>query len=171
MKIRVVLIVLFIFTIIPFSYCQFQSKVVPKDSDKFELILYNDSVISRKVLTHKVIKLRQADIDNDGKDEVIIGAFRSTALDTVKRYRINIWKLDSNLIKPKWLGSFLPHPLYDFEIFRVNNNNFIRTIEYEENGLYLVSEYKWHSFGLKHIRYLERNISIDKARNLLIQPK
>jgi hypothetical protein len=68
---------------------------------------------------------------------------------------------------PKWLGSFLPHPLYDFELASKNNNFYIITIEYDQNNLFLVSEYEWHSFGLKFIRYINRNISLNEALTLL----
>jgi hypothetical protein len=36
----------------------------------------------------------------------------------------------------------------------------------ESNGLFLVAEYEWHSFGLKFTRYLKREIDFNEASEL-----
>jgi hypothetical protein len=150
---------------------QFKSTILQIDSNKYQLIVKfrnnNDSQNLIKRLPYKVFKIRQADIDNDGIDDIILGVFKSTVFDSTLKNRINIWNVDSNLISPKWLSSFLPHPLYDFEISNSNNETLVRTIEYEQNKLFLVAEYKWHSFGLKFIKYIVRNISLNEAQTIL----
>ena len=164
---RIIIFLLINIFISNYLFGQFKSKIVQIDSTKCELIIYNDSIISKKLFFYKVLKHYQADIDKDGKDEIILGVYKSTILDSVKRYRINIWQLDSNQIVPKWLGSFLPHPIFDFDIIKLNNEFLIRTIEFEENNLFLISEYRWHSFGLKYIRSLVKNVTLDEAKKTL----
>ena len=61
----------------------------------------------------------------------------------------------------------MPHPVYDFNVISTIEKTWIRTIECEPNALFLVAEYEWHSFGLKFIRYVKREITLDEASSLL----
>jgi len=154
---------------------QFTSNLVQLDTNKYQLIVKaatgnGDSAILTKRLPYNVFKIRQADIDNDGADEIILGVHKITHLDSIVRARINIYSVESKKITPQWLGSFMAHPLYDFELASKNNNFYIVTIEYEQNNLFLVSEYEWHSFGLKFIRYIKRNIILNEALTILTNP-
>lgn len=151
---------------------QYSSHIEKIDTCHYRIIVkpLNDTVeISRRIVG-SVFKYRQADLDQDGTDDIILGVYKSTVLDSIKRNRINIYTLAENRIVPKWLGSFLPNPLYDFEIISINNQFYIVTTEYEENNLFLVTEYEWHSFGLKFIRYLKRNIDLNEALTLMKNP-
>lgn len=156
-------------------FAQFTSQLVQIDSNRYQLIVKaatgnGDSTILTKRLPYDVFKIRQADIDKDGADEIILGVHKITHLDSIVRARINIYSVDSNKIVPKWLGSFMPHPLYNFELVSKNNNFYIVTIEYEQNNLFLAAEYEWHSFGLKFIRYIQRNINLNEALTILTNP-
>jgi hypothetical protein len=154
---------------------QFKSSLVQIDTNKFQLVVKSlspngDTLFLSKRLPYPVFKIRQADVDNDSKDEIILGVYKATHLDTLSRNRINIYSVDSNKIKPKWLGSFLPHPLYDFDLVKRENKSYVITIEYEQNNLFLLAEYEWHSFGLKFVRYIKRNIYLSEALTLLSNP-
>jgi hypothetical protein len=151
---------------------QFSSKLIQLDSSKYMLQVIKyvkpyDSIVFFKRLPYKVFKLRQADINNDGQDEFIVGAIRKTFLDSITRKRINIWKIEDKNIVPFWLGSKMPFPLYDFEIYKSNKDFKFFTIEYESNGLFLLAEYEWHSFGLKFIGHIKRNISLKEAQSFI----
>ena len=76
-------------------------------------------------------------------------------------------KIENNHLEPMWLSSFLPHPLYDFDVVTMKDAVVVRTIEYEKDSLFLVSEYEWHSFGLKFLRYIKRNINLAEALALI----
>jgi len=151
---------------------QFTSHIVRVDSAKNRLevvkhLPLGDSVVFTKRMPYPVYKFIQADIDNDGIDEFLVGSIRITILDSAVRKRINIWRVENNAIVPMWLGSKMPHPVYDFDVNRQLNKTIIRTIEFEPNTLFLVAEYEWHSFGLKFIRYVKREISLDEAFKLV----
>jgi hypothetical protein len=151
---------------------QFTSHIVMLDSGRNQLEVVShlpsgDSVIMTRRLPYPVYRLIQADIDDDGVDEFIVGASRITILDSVVRKRINIWKVGKKTIVPLWLGSKMPHPVVDFNVIRLPAKTFLRTIEIESNGLFLVAEYEWHSFGLKFKSYIKRQVDFNEASAIL----
>jgi len=148
------------------------STLVRADSSGYILVIKNknDVLIDRKHFSYPVFKLRQADIDQDGQDEFVLGVRKITVLDTTVRNRINIWKLDHNRLVPMWLSSFFPHPLYDFEVHTLQHEVVVLTIEYDKDKRFLVSEYVWHSFGLKFKRYIKRNVNLAEALTLIQNP-
>jgi hypothetical protein len=151
---------------------QYTSRIISTDSTRNMLEVVHhlsskDSVVYTKRLPYPVYKYYQADIDNDGIDEFLVGSIRITILDSTIRKRINIWRLDSKGIVPMWLGSKMPHPVYDFEVNRSANKTRIRTIEFEQNELFLVAEYEWHSFGLKFVQYIKRQKTLEEASILI----
>lgn len=125
------------------------------------------TIILTKRMYFPIFKLRQADLDGDGKDDFILGAIKRTVFDTSICKRINIWKIEDNTIVPMWLGSKMPRPLYDFEIQKDKEGNMVYTIECENGGLFMVVAYKWRSFGLKFIGYIKREIQLDEAYQIL----
>lgn len=122
-----------------------------------------DSMSFFRNLPYPVYRFVQADVNGDGIDEFLIGSVRITILDSVVRKRVNIWKLENNRIVPMWLGSKMPHPVFDFSVVKEFNKCYVRTIELESNDLFLVADYEWHSFGLKFVRYLQRGLTLDNA--------
>jgi hypothetical protein len=151
------------------SKAQYTSWLVKIDPAKYQLFVKveNEPDTVSKILPYKVFKLRQADLNNDGMDEIIVGVSKKTKLDNTERKRINIWKINDNRIEPMWLGSFLPHPLYDFDIGHENKKTIVVTIEYEQDNSFLIAEYEWHSFGLKFIRFVKRKIELTGAQTIL----
>ncbi len=123
--------------------------------------------ISEWKLNYPVYHFECADIDADGNDDIIVGVIKPTRFDSISRKRIFIFKLIDGYIRPLWLGSRVGQPLEDFKVVRGDSLNLIRTIEMEQNGNYLVADYKWQSFGLTFVKYVSRNINLKEARNLL----
>lgn len=169
-----------VFILLNFMLClmpiqgQTCSRLVQMDSCKYRLIVTmhaagGDSTVMTKELRFKVLALQQADINNDGRMEFLLKVSKKTVLDPTERVRINIFKIENQKIVPMWLSSFMPHPLYDFEVKHTSGNVTVLTIELEQNGNFMVSEYKWHSFGLKFMRYIQRNISLQEAHNIITQ--
>lgn len=126
-----------------------------------------DSIITVRRLAYPIYYFKQADIDGDGRDDFVIGAIKIANFDKIHRKRINIWTLRDGRIVPLWLGSKMPHPLYDFRVTPQDGINHIVTIENEADGLYLLAEYKWQSFGLKFMQYIKREIPLNEAVELL----
>lgn len=122
-----------------------------------------ETIYSVWSLKYPVFHFESGDINKDGKEDILVGVIKPTRFDSVRRKRIFIFKIFEGHIRPMWLGSKVSMPLEDFKMVNVQGENCIRTIEKEQNGNYLVAEYKCRGFGIEFIRYLERDISIQKA--------
>jgi hypothetical protein len=150
---------------------QYRAVVANVDSCLNILKVYSlervDSLIDSRRMAYPVYYFKQADINGDGIDDMVLGTIKTANFDKVSRKRVNIWTLRKGVIVPLWLGSKMPHPLYDFRVRTVDDINHIVTIEYEADGLYLVAEYRWLSFGLKFIRYIAREVSLNDALSLI----
>lgn len=135
----------------------------------YSLCLYlNDSLYSEWELKYPVYNIDFGDIDNDGSPEILIGVIKTTRFDPHLNKRLFIFKVTEDYyIRPKWLGSRLGQPLINFNLAEENGQVIIRSIEQEKDGTYLVANYKWKGFGLEFIKYVERNISLNKAETLL----
>jgi len=105
-----------------------------------------------------------ADMDEDGTEDILLGVIKRTRFDSVNRKRIFTFKLVEGHIRPLWLGSRVSQPLEDFKVIKQGAKNRIRTIESEENGKFLIADYKWKGFGLTFIHYLARNLNADSVR-------
>lgn len=150
---------------------QYSAQILKVDSLQNQLVVTNATnpglPAYTKRMNYPIFKLREADLDNSGHNVIILGVVKRTKFDTTRCKRINIWKIEDNAIIPMWLGSKLSHPLYDFELKKDKSISTICTIESENDGLYLVAAYQWHSFGLKFIRYIKREITLDIAYQTL----
>jgi hypothetical protein len=94
MKNKILLFGITIFYCIALSG-QFTSQLVQLDSNKYQLFVKvamekDDSISLTKRLPYNVFKIRQADIDKDGTDDIILGVNKITHSDSVVRTRINI---------------------------------------------------------------------------------
>lgn len=135
----------------------------------YSLCLYlNDSLYSEWELKYPVYNIDFGDIDNDGSPDILVGVVKTTRFDPSLNKRLFIFKVTKDYyIRPKWLGSRMGQPLENFKLAESNGQTVIRSIEKEKDGTYLVADYKWRSFGLEFIEYVERNISLEKAETLL----
>lgn len=136
-------------------------------NSQYTLVATTGNYTNQWKLPYPVYRFITADINNDGNTDILVGLIKTTRFDTIPRKRLFIYKLVDGCIRPMWLGSRVGQPLIDFSVSQFNGYNVIRTAEYEHNGNCLVAEYKYQKFGIKFIRYIERNISPEKARLLL----
>ncbi|WP_367584875.1 hypothetical protein [Aquimarina sp. 2304DJ70-9] len=118
-------------------------------------------------LPYPVYQFHTGDIDNNGTDDALIGVIKSTRFDSTSDKRLFIFKNYKGLVRPLWLGSRLSQPLVNFGCYQDKDGTYIRSIEREKSGKYLVAEYKWRKFGLEFIRYLRREIDSTTALTFL----
>ena len=118
-------------------------------------------------LPYPVFKLEIADMDNDSNSDVLVGVIKATRFDPVIRKRLFAYQFTDGTIRPLWLSSRLGQPLYDFTSVIHDKQTFIQSIELERDNTYLVAEYKWQVFGLRFRKYIARNVSLSKAKELL----
>jgi hypothetical protein len=128
-----------------------------------------DSLTDSWPLYHPVFKLLKGDVNNDGNEDVAVGVIKSTRRDSVIRKRLFIYQIRNRSIIPLWLGSSLSHPMEDFSIINTDSTTLVRSIEIEKSNRYLIAEYEWFGFGLTFRKYLQREIELNNARQLLDQ--
>lgn len=114
-----------------------------------------------------VYRLELGDVNQDKKPDALIGVIKETPYDSVMRRRLFIYTVEENHWKPLWLGSRVSQPLVDFHLFPKGGEMLVKTIEKEQNGLYLLAEYRFGNFGLNFSQYLERDLTQSEARKQL----
>ncbi|GAA3657721.1 hypothetical protein [Flavivirga jejuensis] len=147
------------------------------EDNKFSLVSENDTLhyvqiktdttINNWQLPYPVYQFQVGDVDNNGKDDILVGVIKTTRFDSTMSKRLFIFKNYYGLVRPLWLGSSLGQELVDFKFVEDKKGARIRSIEKEKSGKYLVAEYKWRKFGLKFTTYINREITIEKAKALL----
>jgi hypothetical protein len=124
------------------------------------------NIISEWKLNYTVYHFECAEMNDDGVEDILVGVIKKTRFDSISRKRIFIFKLVDGYIRPLWLGSKVSCPLEDFKVIHLTPVNYIRTIEVEKNGNFLLAEYKWKGFGITFVRYIIRNTSHANACQL-----
>lgn len=115
------------------------------------------------VLPFPVYHFEIADMDNNGVNDILVGAIKSTRFDPVIRKRLFAYRIDQGYIRPLWLGTKVGRPLDNFKAVKQGEKTIIRTIEQDQNKKYYIGEYEWKGFGLSWIRYLGERITNEKA--------
>jgi len=131
-------------------------------------LFVNDSLNSTWELKYPVYQINFGDVNNDSIPEIIVGTIKATRYDPKIDKRLFIFKItDDYYIRPLWMGSRVSQPLVDFSLKEQYPISKIRTIEREQDGTYLVAEYRWRGFGLDFVEYIHHHISIDRAKQEL----
>ena len=117
-------------------------------------------------LPYPVYQFQTGDVDGDGRMDAMVGVVKSTRFYPEKARRLFIFKQIRSTkghskgeikVRPLWLGSKLGGILEDFRfIAPVEGDSMgrIRALESTTDSLYVVSDYKWESFGMKFDRYI-----------------
>ncbi|GAA4107342.1 hypothetical protein GCM10022393_02550 [Aquimarina addita] len=139
-----------------------------KEHDSLYYIeIKSNELVDHWELPYPVYQFKVGDIDNDGKEDMMVGVIKTTRFDTVSGKRLFIFKNYKGYVRPLWLGSRLSQPLIDFNFVITDSGARIRSIEKEKSGNVLVAEYKWRRFGLEFTRYLDREIDHSTAKKEL----
>ncbi len=127
----------------------------------------NDSVTDRWELPYQVYQFQVGDVDDNGVEDALVGVIKSTRFFPTIDKRLFIFKNHKGYVRPLWLGSRVGRPLEDFRFVHIHGEPRVRCMEREQSGNYLISEYRWQSFGLRFVRYLQRELDTEKAKSLL----
>ena len=128
----------------------------------YVLTLTTDSTRNQWQLPYPVYRMETGDVDGNGTIEALVGVIKPTRFYPEMGRRLFIFKNYEGLVRPMWLGSKLGGTLQDFH-FR---NGCVRSLETNAKGEYTVVEYRWSGFGVAFKRYLIRNVSESKAREV-----
>jgi hypothetical protein len=142
-------------------------RLVQYSDSLYSLQLYAaDSLRSEWALKYPIYRFDYGDVNGDGIPEVAVGPVKTTRFDPKPDKRLFLFKITEDLyIRPLWLGSRVGQPLEDFRLR--GNPAIVRTIEREQNGTYLVAEYRYKGFGLEFEKYIKKEIGLKEAQRLL----
>lgn len=131
-------------------------------------VAVNGTLHSRWPLVYPVYRFDYGNIRGDGQTDIAVGVIKPTRFDLKADKRLFLFRItDDYYIRPLWLGSRVAQPLVDFRLTDKEEKGYIRTVEKEKSGNYLVATYRWKGFGLEFIAYVEREITLSEARKLL----
>ena len=153
-------ILFFLVLTLAFAFCRHDKKnIQPFSLQKSHDSLYYlqiDSTLEQWELPYPVFQFQQGDVNGDGHVDALVGVIKTTRFDSLEAKRLFIFKNYKGYVRPLWLGSRMGKPLVDFMYLQTSEGPRIRTIEKDRNGENLVAEYKWRSFGLEFVKYLEK---------------
>lgn len=134
----------------------------------FQLRKEHDSLfwLNEWRLPYPVYRFQTGDVDGDGHADAMVGVVKATRFYPEKGRRLFIFKQVKGKVRPLWLGSRLGGILQDF---RFVGNGHIRSLETTAYGQYVVSEYRWGSFGMAFDHYIVKGTDRKTAYKYFIQ--
>lgn len=129
----------------------------------FKVLLKNHSgeITDQTIFRYIPYRFDTADVNQDGKTEIIVGLSKATRFDPVQKKRLFILRIDDDQIRPLWLGSKVCQELIDFKAL---DNGYLQTLERAPSGNYSIGKYYWQSFGLTLKEYSYNEISFNDAK-------
>lgn len=94
-------------------------------------------------------KLMVADVDGDGRSEIVVGVYKSTRYFPRPHNCLFIYGWDGRRGFPKWLGSSLSKPFTDFAFTDFNGDGQTELVALEtgRDGKESIGAYSWNGFG------------------------
>lgn len=120
-------------------------------------------------------KLRIADVDGDGRSEIILGVYKATRYFPKPHNCLFVYGWDGSRAFPKWLGSSLSKPFTDFAFadFNADGQNELVALETRRDLLQSVAIYSWNGFGFtldwQQGAWGKAKLVADKAGSLLVE--
>lgn len=97
----------------------------------------------------KAWKIAAADVDGDGKEELLIGLNKVTRHSPNRIHTIYVYGFDGAQMYPKWRGSRMARDFVDFSIAKNKKGDKIFTLDRLLDGRYALSCYTWSGFGFR----------------------
>ncbi len=131
----------------------------------FRISLVNDKkeTVDRLIFDYPLYQVDSADVDRDGKTDILVGLIKTTQFDPTEKKRLFILRIDDGQLRPLWLGSRVCQELVTFKTL---SGGIVQTLEKTGENSYAIGLYKWRGFGLKLIEYSHNNVSIEYAKQL-----
>lgn len=138
------------------------SAQVTKTLKGFKIALHNSKgeELDRTIFNYQSYRLDTADVNHDGRTEILIGLIKPTEFDPFEKKRLFILRIDDGQLRPLWLGSKVCQQLVDF---KTTANGGVRTLEQTKEGNFAIGIYEWQGFGLTLIKYVSDEKPYDEA--------
>jgi hypothetical protein len=120
----------------------------------------NGEEVDHTIFSHQPYQLDTADVNRDGRTDIIVGIIKSTHFDPGEKKRLFILQIDEGQLRPLWLGSKVCQQLVDF---RAMSNGIVKTLERTKEGNYAIGLYEWQGFGLTLLEYSSNEKSYTEA--------
>ena len=139
----------------------------PCQAQAYELRKTNDSLywLNDWRLPYPVYQFQTGDINGDGLEDAMVGVVKKTRFYQETGRRLFIFKQVNGKVRPLWLGSKLGGILEDFRY----KDGKIRALESTSDSLYVVSDYKWSSFGMKFDHFIIKGVDKETATKYFSQ--
>lgn len=121
-----------------------------KESDPALKVLHGRRVMWTGVPARwKPWKVMIADVDGDGRSEILVGVYKSTRFFPKPHNCLFIYSWDGERAAPKWLGSTLSKPFTDFAFIKGEGAGAgsLVALETRRDGRLCVAVYSWNGFG------------------------
>jgi hypothetical protein len=94
-------------------------------------------------------KLATADVDGDGRREIVVGVHKATRYFPRPHNCLFIYGFDGRTVRPKWLGSSLSRPFEDFAFANLDGDRAEKlvSVEITRRGTRCLVVYSWNGFG------------------------
>ncbi len=144
------------------SLAFFYSIIMNEISEKGQIAVFPYSFLSNSFLKPSIDhhrhynpwKIILNDIDNDGRNDLLVGVYKKTRYHEEKDNRLFVFNTDKNYIYPKWLGSRIGKPFVDFTVINDGINRLVVLEKNQEENQQNIEQYIWNGFGFDHDKSL-----------------
>jgi hypothetical protein len=124
------------------------------DDEKYVLSFQKDGLVANVLrLNGKLSEIQIADINNDSQIDVLLGISKKVNFDPIVKKRINIYTFKNNALEPLWLGTKFIDDVVSFDVFKINNLNYLSTVERMDDNQKINRIYEWDDFGFGLIEF------------------
>lgn len=118
------------------------------DEDQYALSFQKDGLLANVLrLNGKLSEIQIADINNDSQIDVFLGISKKVNFDPNLKKRINIYTFKNNALEPLWLGTKFIDDIESFDVLKINNINYLSTVEKNDSTQKIERLYEWDDFG------------------------